>query len=564
MLPLRSTVEDVKRLTLFQLSTNGLLFLAKQQVLQLGNTFESTRLINPAFVVANAVPFLHIKRNLRPANELIGKTDRSYQSVRTMGQLQMSTYNALKSKSIPLLGEDPTAPPGASSTLGKIGGALKGRLLGPLKSVVDTAKSAVSAVSPLQKRNVGQLGGNWNAESWKVSRPELSKYIPDIQKRLYEQQQSYADETVSEVVKPNNKTSAVSSLGKRALGSVFNLGGVKLPKSLTDNVQLGTSTQNPQLGTSVSTKSVSFIKYFDASDSLSKAVWSDNDTPQTAKAKRSGDGQLSEPTDAKKRISYIKDPSNLPPKQVNTEVKNIPYRAINSSFEDPIVVSFAMGDDTSPIRFRAYIRDLQQTATPEYKPYQYIGRMEKFINYVGVQREISFKLGIIAFGADELDGVWRRINYLTGLVFPYGFSRGILQPNIVRLTIGNVYTNQPGYVTALNTNFNEISESWDIDRQVPISAVMDMKFTLIEKATRIASSPFYGMTEQDTDNFSTIIKEESIPKSSTPQPAETTTTERRAPQLGPIKIPAFKPNFGTVKTAAAGFASGLGIGRRTP
>jgi hypothetical protein len=206
-----------------------------------------------------------------------------------------------------------------------------------------------------------------------------------------------------------------------------------------------------------------------------------------------------------KKLSYLKDESNLPALAPNNAVSKKAYQSINNGFDDPIVVSFAMGTD-GPIRFRAFIKDLQQSATPQYKDYQYIGRMEKFVNYVGVQREISFKLGVIAFSKDELDGVWKRINYLTGLVFPYGFNRGIFQPNIVRLTIGDVYTEQPGYVTALSTNFNELGTSWEIDggRQVPIGAEMDIKFTIIEKSSKVADSPFYGITEK-MEGFATNL-----------------------------------------------------------
>jgi hypothetical protein len=50
-LPINSTIQDVKRLTLFTLSVRGIAFLAKQQLLQTGNTFELTSVINPAFVV---------------------------------------------------------------------------------------------------------------------------------------------------------------------------------------------------------------------------------------------------------------------------------------------------------------------------------------------------------------------------------------------------------------------------------------------------------------------------------------------------------------------------------
>jgi len=198
-------------------------------------------------------------------------------------------------------------------------------------------------------------------------------------------------------------------------------------------------------------------------------------------------------TTPNKRISYIKDPSN----ETGSSAANIlrPYRNINNDFDDAITIAIAMGND-DPIKFRAFIKDLQQSASPEYKNYQYIGRTEKFISYVTVQREISFKLGVLAFSKDELDVVWKRINYLTGLVYPYGINKGILQPNIIRLTIGNMYVNQPGYLTSLSTNFNEITESWDIDRGVPMGAQVDMKFVLIEKKSRIASSPFYGITEQ--------------------------------------------------------------------
>jgi hypothetical protein len=151
-----------------------------------------------------------------------------------------------------------------------------------------------------------------------------------------------------------------------------------------------------------------------------------------------------------------------------------------------------------------------ETSNPQYQPFQYIGRTEKFVNYTGVQREISFKISVLAFSKDELNVVWRRINYITGMVFPYGFTRGILQPNIVRLTIGKIYIDQPGYISGLSTNFNEPSPSWDLDEQVTIGATMDIKFILIEKASKIADSPFYGITEtmdsKSSQRFKTKIE----------------------------------------------------------
>ena len=446
-LPVVSTIQDVKRLTLFNLSTRGLLFLAKQQLLQTGNTFEFTRALNPAFVVANAVPFLHIKRNLRPLGELVGKTDTSFANVKSMGQLQNSTYNKLKSKGLEL-------PFGKAIDFNRPGAgkALTNKLLGPLKALKDTVKNTLSAFSPNQKRNIGELIDKWGVESWKVSRPELDGYINGIQSANRKYQSTIDKSFVTYFDVPTGEDA----------------GGIR---SLSDAI-LGKPDKN-----NVITDPDSFE--FKRWERLTKVAYGGTRT-------------------SARKISYIKDPANAP-NNIETVNSREAYKPINSDFTDPIVVSFAMGKDDA-VQFRAFIKDLNQTATPEYKAYQYIGRIEKFINYVGVQREISFKLGVVAFSRDELNVVWRRINYLTGLVFPYGFNKGIMQPNITRLTIGDVYVNQPGYVTSLSTNFTELSESWELDAgsQVPIAAQMDIKFTLIEKASRIADSPFYGITDGGT------------------------------------------------------------------
>lgn len=496
-LPVVSAAQDLKRLTLFQLSKPGLLFLAKQQLLQTGNTFEFTRAVNPAFVVANAIPFLHIKRNLRPLAELIAKTDTSYANVRTMGQMQFGTYNTLKSKNVlpQLLGNSST------DKKSRLGTALKSALLGPLKSLKDTVTGTLSAISPFQRRNVGEQGGikigpatdKWNENSWKLSRPELVTYIPTIQSQLLAGQVKLAN--------AQKDTQAFTTI------------------ATTDRYA---DVNNPVL---IDAKKdiIKYIAYFNPADSIKSSEDSkaNSGDPRSVKAKRVAQGgNLPD----NKKISYIKDPSNKERSSGRSDAQEA-YKPINHKFPDAINVSFAMGKQQA-IQFRAFIKDLNQTATPEYKAYQYIGRMEKFINYVGVQREISFKLGVIAFSKDELKAVWRRINYLTGLVFPYGFNKGIMQPNITRLTIGNVYVDQPGYVTGLSTNFTELSESWDIDAgtQVPIAAQMDIKFILIEKATRIADSPFYGITDGGINADNTLGKPMSGFKNSLTPPIPPTTT----------------------------------------
>jgi len=430
--PISSTAQDLRRLTRFQLSSRGVVFLLKQQLLQTGNTFAITRIINPAFVVANAVPFLHIKRNLRPLGELLLKTDRSDGNVRKMGMMQEESYNRLRKWKRPTFIATHLSLDAAST-----GGGFGSRLLGAVGNKLAQAFSPIANTfsALLAKRNIGdklgfKVGIAGNAPGWALSRPELAanSIVSDVDLATTNFKERHPDMDVSAQIKSFDTEDIQNALA-----------------------YLQDKTKFVQYGTVDSRNSKLTVTQFNAQ------LRSDN-----------GD----------RSVLY-------------------PYAGIQREYPedvDAITVSFAMGG-YEHIPFRAYIKDLTQTVNPEYKSYSYIGRLEKFITYTSVQRDLSFKLGIIASTKEELDVVWRRINYLTGLAYPIGFHRGIFQPNITRLTIGSLYIDQPGYITSLDTNFNELGESWDLDEEIPIAATMNIKFTLIEKASRIASSPFYGINE---------------------------------------------------------------------
>ena len=552
-LPVVSALLDVKRLTLFTLSKRGLLFLAKQQLLQTGNTFEHTRIINPTFAIGNAVPFLHIKRNLRPLaiGGTVGKVlstlgirkddkPNSPADLRKIAQLQQETYDKYTGgaglvtsliKKIPVIGQTISAVSAKRSVgenlkwdrsrpeFGKDNADYYVYTYGNLKD-----DKAVAAVKNVLKKlfkidipgpsGVGygakESNGNYityldysnNKKTWNAS------YVTDYNAYRTGKFKLGVPPKLSDVATKSTlqQEEYKSSEQQKILDiQVSNYAAITQLVSDIERLKPRPVVRASGLPILAEYKGKAFVKYFSAGNvGLASVNASEIVDGKTTNMQQRLNNFKTGPQKGKK-LSYLKDESNLPALAPNNAVSKKAYQSINNGFDDPIVVSFAMGTD-GPIRFRAFIKDLQQSATPEYKSYQYIGRMEKFVNYVGVQREISFKLGVIAFSKDELDGVWKRINYLTGLVFPYGFNRGIFQPNIVRLTIGDVYTEQPGYVTALSTNFNELGTSWEIDggRQVPIAAEMDIKFTIIEKSSKVADSPFYGITEK-MEGFATNL-----------------------------------------------------------
>jgi hypothetical protein len=555
-IPLNSSLQDVKRLTLFTLSVRGLAFLAKQQLLQTGNSFEQTRIINPVFAVGNAVPFLHLRRHLRPltggpGGPLIGKTDTSYANVRRIGQLQKETYDKFTNekspssfiKKIPVIGQTISAitakknigeelgyeEAGWAQTRPELGKTAKdyfvsNLLLNELRNTsgqpaTSNSNRVTGLFNKIKQATTGKnaavarvgflFGGKVYTDTFfkqnygPFSNGNYTTYIKDT-----DGQSKFPPRTTRKHVPFNESVDDITSHTDPAISSIADINSLKQKYDtfqFENGTQISTVLNNTsgeyitrrndwyKAETGDDVESMPYLKYF--TGDVESITSGDKTNARDLARDRTGKG---------KKISYIKDPSNINEKLQRNVLE--PYKYINGAddgFDDAITVSFAIGRN-DPIKFRAFITELNENSSPQYQSFQYIGRVEKFINYTGVQREASFKLGILAFSKDELESVWRRINYLTGLTFPYGFTKGILQPNIVRLTIGNVYNDQPGYISSLSKTFNQLGETWDLDAQVPIAATLDMKFTIIEKATKVADSPFHGITET-MDGFAPTI-----------------------------------------------------------
>lgn len=526
-LPVGRAAQDTLRLTKFLASWRGIGFLAKQYLLQTGNTFEITRLLNPLFVLgAAAAPavgnIVRIRRHWNPRNTLLSRTDTSTPNVKKLGQLQVTTYNQNflnpTTNQFALGNLKPASPLNAKINIGqekewpqsrpelkdyiktlhnsepsaefKYGGAVKDYLLG---SFIGNRYGIGSGNNYSTYYGITDGYSEWNSKT-NYTNSDYYLAVPGMNE-WDTMRTDLLSETSVDTSLVNRQSSISQSLEDQKLSfpsternlestylEIANFNGLSIP---SNNLLLLTQQQENYQILYKSGNDKGYLAYFSGSDakSVKGALRLEN-----TNAKDIAGPQTPNTNNA---ASYLRDPANTLVAARDGVLD--PYKTLPSDkFDDPIVVSFAMGRDRH-IQFRAFITDLNQSISPEYKTNQYIGRMEKFVSYTGVQRELSFKLGVLAFSKDELAAVWNRINYLTGLAFPYSIRRGILQPNIIRLTIGNLFTDQPGYVTSLSTNFNQITESWDIDKGVPISAQVDIKFIIIEKRTALASSPFYAI-----------------------------------------------------------------------
>ena len=119
---------------------------------------------------------------------------------------------------------------------------------------------------------------------------------------------------------------------------------------------------------------------------------------------------------------------------------------------DFVPFRFEAGDGNLMV-FRAILSGITDTFTPEYSSERYVGRPDSVYVYQGTTREISFTFDIYPKSDEELVTLWEKMNYLAGLTYPEwasanGGGQGMVAP-FCKLTIGQMYTNTPGYISGL-------------------------------------------------------------------------------------------------------------------
>lgn len=198
---------------------------------------------------------------------------------------------------------------------------------------------------------------------------------------------------------------------------------------------------------------------------------------------------------------------------------------------DAIQVTFFDYVNSKIIPFRAFLNGITENVSPVYADTRYIGRIDRNIIYTGVTRELTFSLKVHAFSSGELDGVWSKVNYLTGMCYPSLYDKfGFMVPPLVKLTMGDFYRDQPGYIKSI-THTIEDGISWELENghQVPHGVTIQISYAVLEKTqintadifsslsnkeSAVDSSVFYPVgisrsgqsstTGDDSDNISTI------------------------------------------------------------
>ena len=133
------------------------------------------------------------------------------------------------------------------------------------------------------------------------------------------------------------------------------------------------------------------------------------------------------------------------------------------------LVKFRIGvidnDDPSRktyIHFRAFINQITDGYSSDWQDTRYIGRGEKFYTYTGFDRKVSLSWTVAAQSKAELIPMYKKLNFLASICAPDYSAAGYMRGNIVTLTIGGYFYEQPGIITGFSYEMNDDNATWEI------------------------------------------------------------------------------------------------------
>ena len=137
---------------------------------------------------------------------------------------------------------------------------------------------------------------------------------------------------------------------------------------------------------------------------------------------------------------------------------------------DLVKFRFEIVDNTRPshstfLHFRAFLGAINDNFKAEWDSTKYVGRGERFYNYTGFMREISFSFKVHPQSRAEMKSIYQKLNLLAASLAP-DYRNGYMKGNLIRLTIGDYLYVVPGFISTLNYTIPE-EAAWEIALNSP-------------------------------------------------------------------------------------------------
>lgn len=126
----------------------------------------------------------------------------------------------------------------------------------------------------------------------------------------------------------------------------------------------------------------------------------------------------------------------------------------------------ADGKTSIKVPFVGSISGISEEISPTWNSFKYLGSPFNIYRYNGVERSLRFNLKLYYTTIKQRDAMIVKMNYLKSLAFPdvdvkaitfssTNISQYAMAPNLVKITIGSLYKELPGYVESLSFEIDD-------------------------------------------------------------------------------------------------------------
>ena len=162
------------------------------------------------------------------------------------------------------------------------------------------------------------------------------------------------------------------------------------------------------------------------------------------------------------------------------------------------------GGDDDVIVFRAAIGSITDSFNPSWTPVNLIGRADPNYQYTGYSRNIQLTFDVYATDRDEMKPIWRKLNALAGYTAPtYNTDSIALEAPWMRITIGDLFYQQPVIISSLTYTLQDTDTTWEINieqdetmMQVPKKISVTMGLNMITNELPQKGGRFYTLAKR--------------------------------------------------------------------
>ncbi len=473
---------DIVRRGKFLLTGDGLIFGIKQVGLQLNNKTIESRVWNPLSMFSN--DFVHIKRHLGGLEyeslmedpvEAVKKAVPAFvepfvspilkKIFPGMGDGNATSRTALQ---IDWVAPKQDTPDESGGLFAKLGNMISGK--------INDAKLTLHNPNHYTRLRIGPLDpyGGPNAGASPIKEAETLK--EQLEGGTHGKTKTFVTEP--DKIPGNQKVSRVMGFGQGKFSHIFKTYG-EIREAASDDRSRNIYEEkfrqipvNPQAAEGIEDGDESeaeHLKDIEFSEGLKE--WRKN-TDIQRKGFKLQEKYYEEVSD-KKPFKGVRDRANATPILPETANPN------GTDFIDFYFKTTQWNESTPSVRylqFSAIINTINESVTPEYSEQRYLGRPDKYYVYNGVDRDITMSITLYPNSIDEFPFLMEKLNYLVGLCYPqYSTAGHMIAPN-VDMTVGDMFREQPGYLTSLAINVQE-NTTWELDLfQFPKHITADFTF----------------------------------------------------------------------------------------